>query len=207
MTDEKVETLKKIQSLETLKDVQHFLGFANFYRCFIKDYAKIILPKTNSTSLEKHEWQSTLEIEQAQKQLVQSFKSAPVLRHFDAEEPAIVKTDASNFALQESYHRNMKDDYTRLPTTLENSLMRKSTTTQWIRNYSPSSTSSRDGGDTWKEPNPKFKSSPTNRTWSYSRRQRCCIGDKCDGGMSSPDMTSRSSSALAGRTAMLHLWD
>ena len=99
MTEEKVETLKKIEPVKTLKDVQHFLGFANFYRRFIKDYSKIILPMTNSTSLEKNEWQSTPEIEQAQKQLVKAFTTAPVLRHFDPEELAIVETDASDFAL------------------------------------------------------------------------------------------------------------
>ena len=54
---------------------------------------------TNSTSLEKHKWQSTPEIEQAQKQLVYAFTTTPVLRHFDLEEPAIVETDASDFAL------------------------------------------------------------------------------------------------------------
>ena len=99
VTDEKVETLKNIKPVKTLKDVQHFLGFANFYRRFIKDYSKIILPMTNSTSLEKHDWQSTPEIEQAQKELVQAFTTAPVLRHFNPEEPAIVETDASDFAL------------------------------------------------------------------------------------------------------------
>ena len=54
---------------------------------------------TNSTSLDKHDWQSTPEIEQAQTHLVQAFTSAPVLRHFDPEEPAMVETDASDFAL------------------------------------------------------------------------------------------------------------
>ena len=54
---------------------------------------------TNSTSLKKHEWQCTLEIEQAQKRLVQAFTTVPVLRHFYSEEPAIVETDASDFAL------------------------------------------------------------------------------------------------------------
>ena len=49
MTDEKVETIKKIKPVQSLKDVEHFLGFANFYRRFIKDYSKIILPVTNST--------------------------------------------------------------------------------------------------------------------------------------------------------------
>ena len=37
ITDEKVETLKKIKPVMSLKDVQYFLGFANFYRQFIKD--------------------------------------------------------------------------------------------------------------------------------------------------------------------------
>ena len=97
--NEKVDTLKKIVPVNTLKNVQHFLGFANFYRHFIKDYSKIILLMTNSTSLEKHGWQSTSEIEQAQKQLIQVFTSAPVLRHFDPEQPSIVQTDASDFAL------------------------------------------------------------------------------------------------------------
>ena len=55
MTDKNVQTLKKIKPVKSLKEVQHFLGFANFYRCFIKDYCKIILPMTNSTSLNKHE--------------------------------------------------------------------------------------------------------------------------------------------------------
>ena len=53
---------------------------------------------TNSTSLEKHEWQSTPEIEQAQKQLVQAFTTAPVHRHCDPEEPVIMETNISDFA-------------------------------------------------------------------------------------------------------------
>ena len=81
----------------SLKDVQHFLGFANFYRRFIRDYSKIILPMTNSMSLAKQNWQSTPEMEQVQKLLIQAFTTAPVLRHFDPKEPAIVKTDASDF--------------------------------------------------------------------------------------------------------------
>ena len=99
MTDEIVETLKKIEPVGSLKDVQHFLGCANFYRRFIREYSKITLPMTNSTSLAKQDRQSTPEIQQAQTQLVQAFTTAPVLRHFDPEEPAIVETNACDFAL------------------------------------------------------------------------------------------------------------
>ena len=99
MTDEKVETLKKIEPVNSLKDTQHLLGFANFYRRFIKDYSKIILPITNSTSLAANQWRTSPEIEQAQQKLVTAFTTSPVLRHFDPGEPAIVETDASDFAL------------------------------------------------------------------------------------------------------------
>ena len=95
-----MDTIKNIKPVNSLKDVQHFLGFANFYRRFIKDYGKIILPMTNSTSLQANEWQISPKNEKAQKQLVTAFTTAPVLRlgHFDPEEPAIVETDASDFA-------------------------------------------------------------------------------------------------------------
>ena len=79
MIDEKVETIKKIEPVQSLKDIQHFLGFTNFYRHYIKDYSKIILPMTNSTSLNKQDWQSTPEIEQAQRNLVTAFTTAPLL--------------------------------------------------------------------------------------------------------------------------------
>ena len=87
-----------IEPVKSLKEVQHFLGFANFYRRFIKDYSKIILPMTNSTALEKHEWQSSSEIKKAQKQLVQAFTTAPVIQQFDPKKPVTVETDASDFA-------------------------------------------------------------------------------------------------------------
>ena len=99
MTDEKVKTLKDIEPVNSPKDVQHFIGFANFYRQFIKDYSKICLPLTNSTALKPSEWRTTPEIQAAQKTLVDAFTSAPVLKHFDPDLPAIVETDASDFAL------------------------------------------------------------------------------------------------------------
>ena len=99
MTDEKVETLKEIEPVKTLQEVQHFLGFAIFFKHFINDNSKIILPVTNSTFGEKQEWQSTPEIEQAQNQLVQAFTTTPVLRHFDPEESAIAETYTCYFAL------------------------------------------------------------------------------------------------------------
>ena len=67
MTDETEDTIKKIQPGKFIMDVQHFLGFANIYRRFMKDYSKNTCPMTNSISFEKDKQQFTLEIEQAQK--------------------------------------------------------------------------------------------------------------------------------------------
>ena len=99
MTDEKVKTLKDIEPINSPKDVQYFIGFANFYRRFIKDYSKICLPLTNSTALKPSEWRTTPEIQVAQKTEVDAFTSAPVLKHFDPDLSAIVETDASDFAV------------------------------------------------------------------------------------------------------------
>ena len=99
MTDEYIRAVKDIPPVQSLKDVQHFIGFANFYRRFIKNFSKVVLPLTKSTALSPVEWRPTPEIEEAQRRLVKLFTTAPVLKHFDPELQAIVETDASDFAL------------------------------------------------------------------------------------------------------------
>ena len=99
MTDEYIRSVKQIKPVRSLKDVQHFIGFANFYRQFIKDFSKVALPLTNSTSLSANEWRCTPEITAAQEKLVQLFTTAPVLKHIDPDQQAIAETDAIDFAL------------------------------------------------------------------------------------------------------------
>lgn len=88
-----------IKPIQSLKDVQHFIGFANFYRRSIKNFGSVALPLTRSTSLTPTEWRSTPEIEAGQKRLVGLFTTAPALKHFDPKLQAIVETGASDFAL------------------------------------------------------------------------------------------------------------
>ena len=38
MTDDYVRAVREIEPVRSLKDVQHFIGFANFYRRLIKDF-------------------------------------------------------------------------------------------------------------------------------------------------------------------------
>jgi len=53
MDKSKVETIQCWATPSPVKDVQHFLGFANFYRRFIKGYSKITTPLTALTCKDK----------------------------------------------------------------------------------------------------------------------------------------------------------
>ena len=53
ITEEMVQTHKEMKLIKTLKQTKHFLGFANFYHRFIKDYSKSVLPLRYSMALDK----------------------------------------------------------------------------------------------------------------------------------------------------------
>ena len=108
-TNDKIKTIQEIRPVSSLKEVQSFLGFANFYRRFIKKYSKICLPLTNSTQFEARNWKSSPQIHLAQEALKRMFTSVPILKHFHPEIPAIVETDASDFALGGTLSRRHDD--------------------------------------------------------------------------------------------------
>jgi hypothetical protein len=79
-----------------LRDVQSFLGFANFYRRFIKSYSKVVTPLTRLTAKDvPFTWGP--DQEKAFTDLKNSFTTAPVLAHYDFSRPSIVETDASDY--------------------------------------------------------------------------------------------------------------
>src|SRR5262249_37535312 len=47
MDNQKVKAVLDWKAPRSVKEVQQFLGFANFYRCFIKDFSKIAAPITD----------------------------------------------------------------------------------------------------------------------------------------------------------------
>ena len=49
MDPAKVKTVVQGQNPRSLRDVNFCLGFANFYRKFIQDYSKLVLPLTQLT--------------------------------------------------------------------------------------------------------------------------------------------------------------
>lgn len=99
MSDDKIKAIKEWQRPQKLKDVQSFMGFANFYRRFIKDFSKICKPITDTTKNKGKSFQWNDQCELAFNSLKDIFISAPILRHFDPNLPTVVETDASDFAI------------------------------------------------------------------------------------------------------------
>ncbi|MBW0530908.1 hypothetical protein O181_070623 [Austropuccinia psidii MF-1] len=83
---------------KNIKTLQSFLGFPNFYCCFIKNYSKEINALTSLLKKESHFIFDDEALSQF-KILKEDFTTAPILSHFNPSLPTIVETDASDFAL------------------------------------------------------------------------------------------------------------
>ena len=97
MDPKKIQTVIEWKKPATIRDVQCFLGFANFYRIFIQNYSKIAASLTRLTCKDKLEWST--EADQAFETLKKAFTTAPILTHPDFQKPFFLETDASDFAL------------------------------------------------------------------------------------------------------------
>jgi hypothetical protein len=92
----KITTIQEWPQPQNVKDVQSFLGFANFYRRFIKGYSSIVAPLTRLTRKDiPFAW--TSDCAHSFNDLKIAFTTAPILRHFDYDREVIVETDASDF--------------------------------------------------------------------------------------------------------------
>ena len=98
MDDEKVKVIREWPEPRNLKEVQAFLGFANFYRRFIQGYSQICTPLTKMTKKEQpFHWECKQR--EAFEKLKKNFISAPILASFDPERKIILKTNALDQAL------------------------------------------------------------------------------------------------------------
>ncbi|GAA5971619.1 hypothetical protein JCM3765_001266 [Sporobolomyces pararoseus] len=98
MDPSKVQSIREWPQPSTVKEVQSFLGFANFYRRFIRNYSSIAAPLTRLTRKDIIFEMDKKAIE-AFNILKNSFESDQILRHFDPSLPLELETDASDFAL------------------------------------------------------------------------------------------------------------
>jgi hypothetical protein len=95
---EKVSVVKNWKEPTTVKGVQSFLGFCNFYRRFITNYGRIARP-LNELTRKGTAYTWTASCQEAFDQLKATMLSAPILRYYEPERPTMVETDASNGVL------------------------------------------------------------------------------------------------------------
>ncbi|TDZ17375.1 Transposon Tf2-9 polyprotein [Colletotrichum orbiculare MAFF 240422] len=98
MSTKKIQAVKDWPTPTNVKEIQAFLGFANFYRRFLKDYAKKTIPLTELTRKDtKFDW--TNRQEEAFQDIKNQVVSEPVLTIPDPDKPFEVETDASDYAI------------------------------------------------------------------------------------------------------------
>ncbi len=91
---DKIEAIVQWQEPTTIKGIQSFLGFCNFYRRFIHEYGRIALPLIQLTK-KGLAWSWTDAHQEAFERLKQALIAAPVLVHFNPRLETILETDAS----------------------------------------------------------------------------------------------------------------
>ncbi len=91
----KVDAVAKWSVPETRKALQRFLGFANFYRRFIRNFGQVAAPLMALTST-KVPFTWSAQDQEAFENLKSQFISAPVLSTPDPERQFLVKVDASD---------------------------------------------------------------------------------------------------------------
>ncbi|MBW0541623.1 hypothetical protein O181_081338 [Austropuccinia psidii MF-1] len=98
MDSSKVQQILHWPQPKKIKALQSFLGFSNFYCCFIKNYSKKISALTSL--LEKYPPSIFNEEALSQFQILkEAFTTAPILSHLNRSLPATVETDSSYYAL------------------------------------------------------------------------------------------------------------
>jgi len=98
MSNAKVKTIQEWPEPKKVKDIQSFLGFANFYRHFIFNYSNIVILLTCLTRKDTP-WNFDKNCRKAFNTLKQAFTSAPIFTHWVPDAQLVMETNASDYAL------------------------------------------------------------------------------------------------------------
>ena len=97
MEEDKVEGVLKWPMPQCVRYVRKFLGLTNYYRRFVKNFAKVALPMNRLTRKDE-KWKWGEEQQAAFEQLKSVFTTRPVLATPELDKEFRVEADASNFA-------------------------------------------------------------------------------------------------------------
>lgn len=96
MDPKKVACVQEWPTPRSVRDIQGFLGFANFYRRFIPEFSRLATPLTKLTKKEvPFSWDNSCE--SAFFQIKQAFKEGTMLAHFEPQRQTVLETDASDY--------------------------------------------------------------------------------------------------------------
>ena len=98
MEKEKVKGVLEWPTPKSVKDVQKFLGLANYYRRFIEGFATVARPLHDLVKKDK-KWEWTEKEERAFKELKERFTKEPVLAAPDIDKKMRMEVDASDYAM------------------------------------------------------------------------------------------------------------
>jgi len=98
MSVNKIKIIQDWPEPKKVKDIQFFLGFANFYCRFIFNYLDIVIPLTCLT-WKDIPWKFDSSCRDAFNFLKKALTSAPILTHWIPDAQLIVETDASDYTL------------------------------------------------------------------------------------------------------------
>ncbi|KAK3526101.1 hypothetical protein QTP70_015426, partial [Hemibagrus guttatus] len=99
MDTNKVRAVSKWPAPATIKELQRFLGFANFYRRFIRNYSSVAAPLTSLLRGKPKKLNWTDQARAALQRLKDCFATAPILCHPDPDRPFVVEVDVSSSGL------------------------------------------------------------------------------------------------------------
>ncbi len=100
MNSRKVQAVVKWSTLNNLTQIQSFIDFCNFYRCFIKNFSKIVHSMIQLTQKKIiFEWNETCQT--AFNHMKRCMTETSILRHFDQTYETILKTDSFNYVNDE----------------------------------------------------------------------------------------------------------
>jgi hypothetical protein len=98
MDPDKVKDILEWETPGNVKELQSFLGLANYYRRFIADFSNITLPLTRLTRKDEY-WDFNSECISAFQTLKQRFKDEVILREPDPTQEFVIQCDASDYAI------------------------------------------------------------------------------------------------------------
>ncbi len=109
MNSKKIETILQWTTSQNLKQVQRFLKFCNFYKRFIRNFAKIVkslikLTRKNVLFTWNETCKQTFEL------LKRTIIKALILTHFDLKKQIYIKNDSFDFVFAEVLSQMKEDD-------------------------------------------------------------------------------------------------